>query len=89
MLEQLGINWQGLIGQIINFAILLGLLYFIGYKPIMKMFDERSRRIKEAGLGLYICRQILNAHGGNIWVESGAGRGSIFSFALKVRDAAN
>lgn len=43
----LGISWQGLLGQIINFGLLLVLLYFIGYKPIRKMLDERSKRIKE------------------------------------------
>ncbi len=43
----LGISWQGLLGQIINFGLLLVLLYFIGYRPIRKMLDERSKRIKE------------------------------------------
>jgi F-type H+-transporting ATPase subunit b len=46
-LAELGISWQGLLGQIINFVLLLGLLYFIGYKPIRKMLDERSTKIKE------------------------------------------
>jgi F-type H+-transporting ATPase subunit b len=43
----LGISWQGLVAQIINFVILLVVLYIIGYKPIRKMLDERSTRIKE------------------------------------------
>jgi len=43
----LGISWQGLLGQIVNFGLLLVLLYFIGYRPIRKMLDERSKRIKE------------------------------------------
>lgn len=43
----LGISWQGLLGQIINFVLLLVLLYFIGYRPIRKMLDERSKRVKE------------------------------------------
>ncbi len=39
------------------------------------------------GLGLYIARQIAEAHGGNIWVEPRAGGGSIFRFTVDVRRA--
>ncbi|UCD10332.1 MAG: F0F1 ATP synthase subunit B [Dehalococcoidales bacterium] len=48
MLEGLGINLQLLIAQIINFLLLLGLLYLFAYKPILRMFDERANRIKES-----------------------------------------
>ena len=47
-MEGLGINLPQLIAQIINFFILLGLLYLVAYKPILRMFDERSRKIKES-----------------------------------------
>jgi len=46
--EGLGINWSTLLAQIINFLLLFGLLYFFAYKPVLRMFDERSRRIKES-----------------------------------------
>ncbi len=36
------------------------------------------------GLGLYIARRIVEEHGGRIWVESGTGKGSAFSFTLKL-----
>jgi signal transduction histidine kinase len=36
------------------------------------------------GLGLYICRRIIEAHDGRIWVEPGPGGGSIFSISIPV-----
>ena len=47
-MEGLGISLPTLVAQIINFLILLGLLYLVAYKPIMRMFDERSRKIRES-----------------------------------------
>ncbi len=47
-LASLGINLPTLIAQLINVAVLFGLLYLVAYKPIMRMLDERSRKIKES-----------------------------------------
>ena len=44
----LGLTLPSFIGQLINFLILLGLLTFFGYKPIRRMLDERSERIKKS-----------------------------------------
>jgi len=46
-LEALGINLGLLISQIFNFTLLAVLLYFVAYKPILRMLDERSARIKK------------------------------------------
>jgi len=46
--EGLGISIPTLITQIVSFIILLVLLRVFAYKPIMKMMDERARRIKDS-----------------------------------------
>lgn len=45
---ELGINMSTLLAQLVSFLVLFALLYFFAYKPILRMFDERSRRIKES-----------------------------------------
>ncbi len=56
-----------------------------------RIFDK-FYRVREgegggAGLGLTICRGIVNAHGGRIWVDEPDGGGARFSFTLPLSDA--
>jgi F-type H+-transporting ATPase subunit b len=44
----LGVNAWTLAAQIVNFLILLVILYFFAYKPVLNMLDERSRKIKDS-----------------------------------------
>ena len=45
---ELGIHLPSLVIYLINFTILLVLLYLFGYKPILRMLDQRSATIKES-----------------------------------------
>jgi signal transduction histidine kinase len=45
---------------------------------------SRSRETGGAGLGLAIAKRIVEAHHGQIWVESQVGRGTRFRFVLPV-----
>jgi signal transduction histidine kinase len=47
---------------------------------------SRSRTTGGAGLGLSIVRQLVAAHGGRVWAESEAGKGSTFSFTLPMKE---
>jgi F-type H+-transporting ATPase subunit b len=47
-LTSFNITLPSLIAQVVNFIILFGVLYLVAYKPVMKMLDERSQRIKES-----------------------------------------
>jgi F-type H+-transporting ATPase subunit b len=47
-MEKLGFNLPLFISQLISFLILLVVLYFVGYKRILKMLDERASRVKES-----------------------------------------
>ena len=47
-LANLGISLPTLLAQIVNFVILFGLLYLVAYRPLMRMLDGRSGKIKES-----------------------------------------
>jgi signal transduction histidine kinase len=54
-----------------------------------RLFQRFSRlegpggvRMPGSGLGLYLSRSIIEAHGGDIWVDSEPGKGSTFAFRL-------
>ncbi|HIP87320.1 MAG TPA: histidine kinase, partial [Anaerolineales bacterium] len=52
------------------------------FEPFYRVDDSAGRDTEGVGLGLYLAKAIVEAHGGRIWVESEPGKGSAFSFAL-------
>lgn len=54
-------------------------------RRIFDRFYMADESTKGFGLGLYICRGLVEAMGGNIWVVSEVGEGATFSFTLPVQ----
>jgi signal transduction histidine kinase len=44
--------------------------------------NASAHGITGTGLGLFLCRELVERHGGHIWLESEEGKGSIFAFVL-------
>lgn len=54
------------------------------FERIFKLFQRLhgSGKYPGTGIGLALCRRVVQAHGGDLWVESQEGHGSTFSFSL-------
>ncbi|NES71766.1 MAG: response regulator, partial [Okeania sp. SIO2D1] len=59
------------------------------FEKFKQVGETLTDKPKGTGLGLPICKQIIEQHGGSIWVESELGQGSTFSFTLPLNSAGN
>ena len=54
---ELGVNLPSLVAYLVNFILLLGILGVFAYKPLMRMLDERTERIRESLEAADLARQ--------------------------------
>ena len=46
--QRFGLNWQQFLAQAINFCIVAGVLWFFASKPIIKLLEERKKKIAQS-----------------------------------------
>ena len=79
--------------SVLHNEIMVGVIdYGVGipmtdFKKIFDKFyrvEEKATQFQGLGIGLFICAEIVQRHGGKIWVESSPGNGSSFFFKLPI-----
>jgi K+-sensing histidine kinase KdpD len=53
------------------------------FQKFSRVNEGEASKMTGSGLGLWICKEVVVAHGGKIWFESEVGKGTTFKFTLK------
>jgi signal transduction histidine kinase len=54
------------------------------FEPYRRL-EASEERLSGLGLGLALCKTLVELHGGKIWAKSQAGKGSIFTFSIPLK----
>lgn len=60
LIHQLGIDWRLIIAQMINFLILLAILYKFAYRPLITILEERRKKIEKSITDAKLVEENLN-----------------------------
>ncbi len=52
------------------------------FEPFYRVRDPERRKIRGSGIGLHLCKRLVEAHGGRIWMESELGKGTTARFTV-------
>jgi signal transduction histidine kinase len=55
------------------------------FEKLYQVTDPEEKTFPGLGMGLYISKEIINAHNGKMWVKSKKGKGSTFYFSLQIK----
>ena len=88
-MADLGFHLPSLIVYLVNFTILLVVLYMVGYKPILNMLDQRTERIRESVEMVEKVREEAAAQQAEMQKQMEEGRQEGQSMLVQAREIAN
>ena len=57
------------------------------FQPYYRLKDNTDSQITRTGLGLALCKHLIELHGGRIWLESKENKGNTFAFTLPLNNS--
>jgi F-type H+-transporting ATPase subunit b len=88
LFDAFGIDWKLLIAQAINFGVLLAVLTYLLYKPVLKTLDERSALIKKGVVDAEEATKKLEEADGTVKARLQEAEGEAEGLVARARDEA-